>query len=225
MDARCDETREMAAELALGIVEGEERGRALHHLAECPDCRAEVEKYSELADELLLLAPSREAPVGFESRVLDELLPKPKPKLRRRRRLQLILAPAAAAAAAVAITLAVVSDDLNVASHYRHTLKEANGREFESYLLQTEGGVDAGTVFSYEGSPSWVHIDVDPGHRSGVTSAVLVTDDGSRLPLRWFHLDSAGGAGGSIPVDPNHVSVLRLSGPAGTQPLVAKFTS
>jgi anti-sigma factor RsiW len=95
MDARCEETREMAAELALGIVEGEERGRALQHLADCPDCRAEVEKYSELADELLLLAPQREAPVGFESRVLNELLPAPQPK--RRRRLRLVLAPAAAA--------------------------------------------------------------------------------------------------------------------------------
>ena len=69
MDPRCHETREMAADLALGIVYGEERGRALQHLADCPDCRAEVEKYSDLADELLLLAPQREAPVGFESRV------------------------------------------------------------------------------------------------------------------------------------------------------------
>jgi hypothetical protein len=223
MDARCQETREMAAELALGIVEGEERGRALQHLADCPDCRAEVEKFSDVADDLLLLAPHREAPVGFESRVLNELLPAPQPRRRRRRRLRLVLAPAVAAVAAVAITLAVVAPDLRLASHYRHTLKEANGKEFESYLLRTEGGVDAGTVFSYSGSPSWVHIDVDPGHRSGLTGAELVTDDGSQVPLQWFRLDLAGGSGGSIPLDPNHVSVLRLSGAPGTQPLVAKF--
>jgi hypothetical protein len=221
MDARCEETREMAAELALGIVEGEERGLALQHLAECPDCRAEVEKFSEVADDLLLLAPHREAPVGFESRVLNELLPAPQP--RRRRRLRLVLAPAAAALAAVGITLAVVSPDLRLASNYRHTLQQANGKEFESYLLQTEDGVDAGTVFSYSGSPSWVHIDVDPGHRLGLTSAELVTNDGNQVPLHWFSLDPAGGSGGSIPLDPNHVSVLRLSGPPGSQPLVAKF--
>ena len=65
----------MAADLALGIVEGEERGRALEHLAKCPDCRAEVEKFSEVADELLLLAPHREPPVGFESRVLERAAP------------------------------------------------------------------------------------------------------------------------------------------------------
>jgi hypothetical protein len=221
MDPRCEETREMAVELALGIVEGEERGRALQHLAKCPECRAEVEKFSDVADELLLLAPHREAPVGFESRVLGELLPAPQPK--RRRRFRLVLAPAAAALAAVAITLAVVSPDLRLASNYRHTLDQANGKEFESYLL-TQGGRDVGTVFSYEGAPSWVHIDVDPGHRAGLTTAELVTNDGNQVPLQWFHLDPAGGSGGSIPVDPNQVSVLRLGGAPGTEPFVAHFT-
>ncbi len=220
MDPRCQETRELAVELALGIVEGEERGRALEHLARCPDCRAEVEKYSEVADELLLLAPHREPPVGFESRVLDEVLPAPQPK--RRRRLRLVLAPAAAALAAAAIVLAIVAPDLRLASHYQHTLDQANGKEFESYALRA-ADTHVGTVFSYEGSPSWVHIDVDQAHRAGVTGAELVTDDGSQIPLPWFHLDAWGGSGGSIPVDPKHVSVLRLSGASGGQPLVARF--
>jgi hypothetical protein len=219
MDARCEETRAQAADLALGIVEGEERGRALEHLSKCPDCRAEVEKFSDVADELLLLAPHREPPVGFESRVLGELLPAPKP----RRRWRMVLAPAAAAVAAAAIVLAIVAPDLRLASHYRHTLDQANGKEFESYALRGPGDAHVGTVFSYEGSPSWVHIDVDPGHSSGLTAAELVKDDGSQVHLRWFHLDPAGGSGGSIPVDPNHVSVLRLSGAPDTPPLVAKF--
>jgi hypothetical protein len=220
MNPRCEETRELAVELALGIVEGEERGRALEHLAKCPECRAEVEQFSEVADQLLLLAPHREPPVGFESRVLAPLRPVPVP---RRRRWRLALAPAAAAIAAAAIVLAIVSPDLRLASHYQHTLDQANGKEFESYALRGTGDTHVGTVFSYEGSPSWVHIDVDPGHRSDLTAAKLVTDDGSQIPLHWFHLDPAGGSGGSIPVDPNHVSVLRLSGGTGTQPLVARF--
>jgi anti-sigma-K factor RskA len=221
MDPRCHETREMAADLALGIVEGEERGRALQHLADCPDCRAEVEKYSDLADELLLLTPHREPPVGFESRVLDEILPAPQPK--RRRRFRLVLAPAAAALASVAIVLAIVAPDLRLASHYRHTLDQANGKEFESYALRA-GDTHVGTIFSYEGSPSWVHVDVDAGHRAGLTDAELVTDDGSQVPLRWFHLDSSGGSGGSIPVDPKQVSVLRLTGAPGQPPLIAHFS-
>jgi hypothetical protein len=118
--------------------------------------------------------------------------------------------------------LAIVAPDLRLASHYRHTLDQANGKEFESYALRA-GDTHVGTVFSYEGSPSWVHIDVDPGKRAGLRSAELVTDDGSPIPLHWFHLDPAGGSGGSIPVDPKQVSVLRLSGAPGTTPLVAKF--
>jgi len=222
MDARCRETREMAAELALGIVEGEERGRALQHLADCPDCRAEVEKFSDVADDLLLLAPHREAPVGFESRVLDELLPAPKPK--RRRRLTLVLAPAATALAAVAITLAVVAPDLRIASHYRDTLKEANGTEFEAYTLET-GDSPAGTVFSYQGSPDWIQINVDPSHRADLTSAELVLNDGRQMTLNWFQLDPTGSSGGGIPVSPHDVSFLRLSPGSGGEPLVAHFTS
>jgi hypothetical protein len=222
MDPRCEETRELAAELALGTVEGEERGRALQHLAECPDCRAEVEKFSEVADELLLLAPHREAPVGFESRVLSELLPAPQPKRRRRRRLALALAPAAAALAAVAITLGIVWNDVQTGRNYDGILEKANGKQFEAYSLY--GGQSfAGTAFSYEGAPNWLLITVDPAHRADLRSARLVMDDGRQVPLNWFHLDPTGSSGGGIPVDPNHVSVLRLLPGAGGEPLVAHF--
>jgi hypothetical protein len=223
MDPRCEETRELLPELALGVADGEDRGTALQHLAECPECRMELEKLSDVADELALLAPHREAPVGFESRVLASVLPQP-PRRRRWRRAGFVLAPAAAAAAAVAITLGVVSDDLNDASHYRDALDTAHGTEFESYRLYADGAA-AGTAFSYQGNPDWLLITVEPAHRADLRSAVLVTDDGTQVPLGWFHLDSSGSSGGGIPVDPHHVSVLRLLPGAGDQPLVARFGS
>jgi Putative zinc-finger len=220
MNPRCEETREILAELALGVADGEERGRALQHLAECPECRAELEKLSDVADELSLLAPHREVPVGFESRVLANVLPPPPP--RRRRRLRLVLAPAAAALAAVAITLAIVWNDLQTAHHYDDVLQQANGKEFESYRLYG-GGSPVGTVFSYQGSPSWLLITVDPAHRADLSGAQLVMDDGRQVPLNWFHLDPSGSSGGGIPVDPHQVSVLRLLPGADGEPLVAHF--
>ena len=155
MEPRCHETREMAAELALGIVEGEERGRALQHLAECPDCRAELEKFSELADELLLLAPHREAPVGFESRVLNELLPAPQRKPRRR--LRLVFAPAAAALAAAAITLAVVSpaDRIALPGH-----AQGGQRDGVRGLLALQRQLDGRHRVLLSGVPG-----LDPDHR------------------------------------------------------------
>jgi hypothetical protein len=223
MDPRCEEIRELAPELALGIVEGEERGRALEHLADCPDCRRRVEQLSEVADELLRLAPHSEVPVGFESRVLDRVLPSP-PAKKRRRRLALVLTPAAAALASVAITLGIVSGDLRDASHYHQTLQEANGKEFEAYSLY-DGGHLAGTVFSYQGRPNWLLITVDPADRADLQNARLVMNDGSEILLRWFHLDASGSSGGGIPVDPHSVSVLRLLPGTGGEPLVARFTS
>ena len=224
MDPRCEEIRELSPELALGIVEGEERGRALEHLADCPDCRRRVEELAEVADELLLLAPHTEVPLGFESRVLGRVLPAPQPR-RRRRRFALVLTPVAAALAAAGITLAVVSGDLRDASHYHQTLQEANGKEFEAYSIHGVDGSFAGTAFSYRGAPNWLLITVDPAHRADLTSAQLVMDDGSKRRLNWFHLDPSGSSGGGIPVDPTDVSVLRLLPGAGDKPLVAHFTS
>ena len=222
MDPRCDELRELAPELALGLVEGEERGRALEHLADCPECRRRVEELTEVADELLLLAPHKEVPVGFESRVLGRVLPSPPPR-RRRRRLALVLAPAAAAVTAVAITLGVVWGDVEKGRQYGDTLDKANGKQFEAYSLYGGGGSVAGSVFSYEGAPNWVLITVDPAHRADLSAAQLVMDDGRQVPLNWFHLDLSGSSGGGIPVDPHHVSVLRLLPGAGGEPLVAHF--
>jgi hypothetical protein len=225
MDRRCEETRELAAELALGIADGEERGRALQHLADCPECRAEVERLSDVADDLLLLAPRREAPVGFESRVLGEVLPPARPQRRRRlRRLALVLAPAAAAAAAVAVTLGVVSDDLQLADHYRDTLSAANGRDFDAYALRAASGQPVGRVFAYEGSPSWLLMTVDQGHRVGLKGAELVMDDGRRVPIRWFYMTPEwGSCGGLVRVDLGDVSVLRIVPKRGGEPLVAQF--
>jgi hypothetical protein len=134
-----------------------------------------------------------------------------------------VLTPAAAALAAVGITLAIVSGDLRDASHYQQTLQQANGKEFEAYSLYGGGGSFAGTVFSYKGAPNWLVITVDPAHRANLRNARLVMDDGREVPLNWFHLDPSGSSGGGIPVDPSHVSVLRLLPGAGA-PLVAHFT-
>jgi hypothetical protein len=225
MDRRCEETRELAAELALGIADGEERGRALQHLADCPECRAEVERLADMADELPLLAPHREPPVGFESGALSGLEEEPRARRRRVRPVLRVLLPAAAAAAAaVAITLAIVSDDLRLADHYRGTLTEANGREFDAYAIQDPAGGTVGRVFAYEGSPSWLLMTVDRGHRSGMKGAELVMDDGRRVPIGWFYMTPEWGTcGGLVKVDLSDVSVVRLVAKRGSEPLVARF--
>ena len=79
----CADVRELAPELALGIVGGPERAEALQHASECGPCRALVGELAEAADALMLLAPESEPPPGFEERVLGALRA---PRWRMRRR-------------------------------------------------------------------------------------------------------------------------------------------
>jgi hypothetical protein len=69
----CDEFRDIAADLALGLLCGDERGAAIAHLAGCARCQAHLEGLVRVADDLLLLAPQVEPEIGFESRVMARL--------------------------------------------------------------------------------------------------------------------------------------------------------
>src|SRR5262249_40061210 len=165
MNSHCEETRELAPELALGIAVGEERADALDHIATCPQCRRHLEELSTVADEMLLLAPSMEPPAGVESRVLGEMAPasrKRRPSRLRRWIPQIAVATTAAIAAASGMWFALGSDR-DLANHYRDTLNRANGKYFDAAALSTAGGHQAGQVFTYEGAPSWVLVTVESG--------------------------------------------------------------
>src|SRR4029450_1350136 len=73
----CEQVRELASELALGIAEGEDRDAALRHLDGCSGCRQLVSELSSVGDELLQLAPAHDPPAGFESRGLAALAAPP----------------------------------------------------------------------------------------------------------------------------------------------------
>jgi Putative zinc-finger len=219
----CERTRELAPELALGIADGAERAQALRHLAECPECRRAVEELTVVTDELLLLAPEHEPPVGFESRVLAQLAPA-RPR-RSRRFLVPIAAAAAAALAAVAIVLGATSDDRRLAAHYRDTLAVAHGSAFEAARLRAPGGARAGVVYGYRGAPSWIFVAIYRPYRSTAYTVELVTTAGRRVPVPSLRLDRAtGSAGQAIAVDLQSVAAVRLIGSTPGDTLEAALT-
>ena len=69
----CTELRDVAPEVALGLLTGEERAAALAHLQRCEACRAEVASLAGTADEVLLAAPRVAPPPGFREAVLARL--------------------------------------------------------------------------------------------------------------------------------------------------------
>jgi hypothetical protein len=216
---QCTETRELAAELALGIADGEERARALEHAGGCFECRRELERLSALADDLLDLAPEHEPPVGFELRALHSL----QPPAERRRWWPRVAAVAAAALVVAGATagglLFAVRDDLRVASDYRATLEQANGSSFGAVRLHDAGGKPAGVVFAYRGSPSWILVTVDRNHRALVKRAELVASDGRTVPLPAFRLVD-GAWGGALPLELGAIDAVHLIGSNGRSVLV-----
>ena len=99
----CAEVRELAAELALGILSGAERAEVLLHVNGCSRCQAYVAELTEAADAIPQLAPEAEPPPGFEARVLQRL-----GAGERRSRRRWIAAVASVAAAAMIVSITVV---------------------------------------------------------------------------------------------------------------------
>jgi hypothetical protein len=209
---RCEDLRELAPEIALGIADGEQRETAMRHLAGCDDCRHLLEEMSEVNDELLTVAPVAEPPIGFESRVIERLGLSRKPRRRRAvfvmRRLAI---PAAAAALTAGALVGYYHDDHVTASQYKDTLAAAGGSDFIAKPILDPAGQRAGTAFGYEGKPSWVMINVDPAYRDQVRSCELLTKDGRHLTLDWSGWHD-GSWGGSIPVDIYDIQSIRMLG-------------
>jgi hypothetical protein len=208
----CGETRDLLPELALGIADGEERALALEHIAGCAGCRRRLEELSSVADDLIALAPRREPPVGFEGRVLDRLstghAPRRRPRLRLRR-----LSFAAAVVAAAAVTAIAMnassSSDRRLAAQYRTALQGAHGKYFQSARLRTPAGTQVGTVFGYQGSPSWLFYVVGGAYGSGVYGEQIVTRSGRTVNLTPFRfVDESWGIATPVPL--RDIAVVRL---------------
>src|SRR5262245_55038738 len=220
--AACDEVQGVLSELALGIADGAERARALEHVNDCTGGRQELERQSAVADELLMLAPGEEPPIGFELAVLQSIQPRPE----RRRLLFRRLVPATAVLAAVLVTFGAMflgtRDGRRLADQYRATLAEANGRYFNAVRLQDAAGRDSGVLFTYRGSPSWILVTVPQPLGGSVARAEVVDREGRRIPIGSFRLVN-GVWGGALPVDLSDVAAVHLLARDGRTELTARL--
>jgi hypothetical protein len=98
----CAHARELAPELALGILGGAERAEVIEHVNGCVRCQAYVAELTEVGDALPLLAPESEPSRGFDTRVIAAIAA---PRRASRRRWMAAVAVAAAAAAILSITV------------------------------------------------------------------------------------------------------------------------
>jgi hypothetical protein len=230
-EMRCEQVRELAAELALGIATGVERDAALRHLSDCSDCRGLVSELSSVGEEILRLTPAREPPAGFEARVLDALAEQAEPRRPRarphRRRLATALALAATFVLAALVgggsAFLATGADRRLAESYRAVLREGQGSFFAAAPLAGPDG-RIGTVFGYEGRPPWIMVTLQAAPAEQDLRVLAVTREGDSITLGDAVLGGDADAWGHrLPVGLSALRELRFVGPDGQTALVAVF--
>lgn len=230
----CAHLADTLAEVATGAASGPDRALVLDHLAGCADCRRDLDELTRVADDILLVAPEHEPPAGFESAVLARIAAEPRADAERpapagaqtvhlparRRRFGQPLAQAAAAAllalGAAGVVWQATEADRDLAAAYRDTLDVADGRYFSAVDLLRPDGASAGTVFFYEGNPSWLFTVVRDAPVDGTYDVMLSTAGRDVLVTTCAVRDATCGAGATVDVPIYRIDEIRLVAPDGT---------
>ena len=224
-EATHDEVRELAPELALGIAAGEQRARALAHIASCTECRTLVDELSRAADSMLLIAPQKEPPIGFEAQAVTRVR-----GLRPRHRLRLAAAFTSVAFIAIGLTWIVMqaatARDRDLADRYLALLEGRSQGELFATSLRTADGGRAGHVFAYEGSSNWIFVVVTAETGNGIHDIVLTPRAqvaGSQVG-RVRLVDGRGSWGSTTGLDLRGLRIQLVNG-EGKPAFEARFTS
>jgi hypothetical protein len=217
----CHEVRALMPELATNVASGEVRAWALAHLAGCAECTRELAEVVGTVDALLLLAPPREPPAGFEAAVLGSLEPRP-PRHRVRNRLLVAAALVLVAGIATGVTWWRGADDRVAADEYRDVLSLADGSHLRAADLTSET-TGSGTVFAYEGQPSWMFMTV-ADTPAGTYHVRVVTDEGRSRWIGTCTVRDGTGSWGTTIADPaGSIDRIEMYGD-GLPTLVADFS-
>ena len=199
------------AEFALGILDGRARASLLDHVETCPECAQSVQELTAASDALLHIPIGVEAPLGFESAIIERIRSTQSTPVRRGR---FGAAPMLAAAAAVVLISFALGGLIDRAVSKSPTSLTAEGKIVQRTL--TFKGRSVGLVYAYTGSPSWMFVTVnEPGAPSTVRCTV-VTTNGAQHFVGNFTLTSGHGAWGTaIPVSFTSVRNVQLTSPSG----------
>jgi predicted anti-sigma-YlaC factor YlaD len=187
----CAQVRELAPELALGILGGAERAEVVLHLETCARCQAHVAELTEAADMLPQLAPEAEPPTGFETRTMRRL---DEGRRRSRRRLVATIAAVAAAVAILSVTVVRVVEsqqDPQVAAPGGSTTQR--GDAIVPVLMR--GGVSQATAgWAYVAGRHGVAVAVDYGVPTGAYTVSVAPENGPTATIGTMRVTDGRGS-------------------------------
>jgi anti-sigma-K factor RskA len=192
-----NQLRAQLPELAVGVLDGRDRSLLLDHVGECASCTAELEDLTTAADSLVQLAPEVDPPVGFESRIFDQIRATPTPITSRstlwhKRPLQ-IAAVVVVLALAFGIGWAVHPTPSTVPR--TNAVSAINDDHVDQASLVSEGQ-SYGKVSLYAGSPGWLFMTVSSADWSGKVWCTVTSKDGTTKRIGSFDLVNGQGAWG-----------------------------
>ena len=218
----CQDYAADLSELALGVLTGRERVRALSHVESCPHCAEELEQLSRAADAVVQVAPEVEPPLGFEVRLFEQMGVADVPRRKRRRAPRWIPAALAAAAAAVALAVGLT---LALSSPTPPAQNAAGPARHVAVATLSENGVSVGRVVTHGGADPWMSMMLADSSARGTVDCVVVTKDGVTHWLGSFTAKSGYGAWlAPLHVDPKDLRSAQVVSPSGTVLATATLT-
>lgn len=188
MPLDCAQVRELAPELALGVLSGSERAEVLLHASQCTRCQALIAELGEAADALPSLAPEIEPPSGFEARVLGTLLGS---RRKSTRRWGVALALTAAAAAVISIVAVQWVD-----AGSGQATPSAPIAAVRSVAMVGDHGMRVGRVYASAGKPTAIVVTVDYWVATGTYRVELQPAGGAVQRLGTIRIDDGRGSWG-----------------------------
>ena len=224
-DPGCARYRDDLAELALGVLTGRDRARALAHVDECPRCAEELEQLARVADTVLQVAPEVESPVGFESRLFERMgvTVAAAPAGRRLRGLPSLRSvrprywvPAAVAAAAAFAALGLGLGLSGTSTPPATQAQPSHGARTVASGTFVQDGRPVGHVVAVGGSRPWMSMMLEDSTAQGPVNCVVVTRDGVTHQVGTFVAHQGYGAWiAPLHLDPKDVRTAEVVTPDG----------
>jgi hypothetical protein len=216
----CAAAQDLAADLVLGSLAGDERAQLLEHVATCPACAGLVTDLGIVVDRLLLLGPEVDPPAGFETAVLRRVRP------RHRARTWLAVAAALVLVAGTAVGIERYRQNGGLTREYVTALHNIGGTKLRAARLIGPANTAWGQAFVYEGTTSWVFVSMQWDVPNGTYAIALDRQHGQpTMVVNGLHLVNGEGSLGRTVGHTSDITDVRVVDTSGQTVCTARLTT